>query len=141
MWAHNNDLLLFLEMKDPFRYPNIEKQVADMIHKHDLVERVQVRSFFHAHLLQLHKIAPEISISELWLNHLPWRGEIIFSTINLRYGLFSQQNIAEIHDWGRSVTTWVVDDLDAGRQLRDWELDGITTNNPGHLLRIFSAGA
>jgi glycerophosphoryl diester phosphodiesterase len=136
-WAKGNELLLFLELKEPYRYPGIEQQVADLIREYDFIDRLQVRSFYHAGLLQMNKIAPEIGISELWLNHVPWFAEVIYKTINLRYGDYTESNIKQFHEWGREATAWVVDDLEAARQLKDWGIDGITTNNPEHILKIF----
>ncbi len=138
-WAKGNDLLLFLELKEPYRYTGIERQIVDRIREYDLVERLQVRSFYHANLFELHKIAPEISISELWLRHIPWKAEVVYKTVNLMYGLYTQENIAEFHEWGRSVTAWVVDDLDDARRLMEWGIDGITTNNPEHILKMFES--
>lgn len=136
-WARGNDLLLFLELKEPYRFPGIEQEVVKLIRAHDLVDRLQVRSFYHANLLQLHQIAPEVAISELWLNHVPWQAEIVYSTLNLQYGLINEDHIKQIHDLGRKVSAWVVDDLDDARRLKDWGIDGITTNDPAFIARIF----
>lgn len=136
-WARGNDLLLFLEMKEPFRYPGIEQEIADLIRAYDLVNRVQVRSFHHPSLHEFNKIAPEIAISELWRNNLPCRDEVVYSTLNLESGLFHEQHIKQFHDLGCAVTVWVVDDLDYARQLADWGVDGITTNDPACLARMF----
>ena len=38
------DLLIFLELKDPWRFPEIEQQTIDMIRAYGLVERTQIRS-------------------------------------------------------------------------------------------------
>ena len=41
-----------------------------------VVERVQVRAFYHEALHTIHRLAPEIPLSELWLDRLPegkWR--------------------------------------------------------------------
>jgi glycerophosphoryl diester phosphodiesterase len=136
-WAKSNDLLLFLELKEPYRFPGIEQQVADLIKEYDFADRLQVRSFYHASLLQMNKIAPEIAISELWLNHVPWFAEVVYKTVNLMYSAYTESNIKQFHEWGREVTAWVVDDLEAVQQLKDWGIDGITTNNPEHILKIF----
>ena len=136
-WMRENDMLMFLEMKEPFRYPGIEQQIIDTIRAFDFVDRVQVRSFYHAHLLEFHQRAPEMAISELWLNHLPWGAEVVYNTVDVMYGLCTEDNIAQFHEWSRHVTAWVVDDLDTTRQLRDWGIDGITTNDPAHILTLF----
>lgn len=138
-WVRGNDLLLFLELKEPFLFPGIEQEVADMIREYGLVDRVQVRSFYHANLLKFHTVAPEIAISELWLNHLPWFGEIVYSTLNVMGSLCTEAFIADTHALGRKVTAWVVDDLELARNLKAWGIDGLTTNNPEKLLTIFDS--
>lgn len=136
-WAKGNELLLFLELKEPYRYPGIEQQVVDLIREYDLVERTQVRSFYHEHLLQLHEIEPEIAISELWRYQVPLFTDVFCSTINLISGLCTKDNIAQFHEWGRAATAWVVDDLEIARQLKDWGIDEIVTKNPEYILKIF----
>ncbi len=138
-WIRGNNLLLFLELKEPFRFAGIEQQVADLIREYDFVERTQVRSFYHKHLHEFHRIAPEIPISELWRTHLPDRDEITYRTINIMAGFYNRKAIADFHGWERTVTAWVVDDLDMARQLSGWGIDGITTNNPLHILKLFDS--
>ncbi len=136
-WVKGNDLLLFLEMKEPFRFPGIEHEIADLIRRYDLLDRLQVRSFCHAQLHNLRVYDPEISISELWYKHIPTQWEITYRTLNLMHTLVTEETIATHHDLGRTVTTWVVDDLDEARNLIQWGIDGITTNDPAKLLTLF----
>lgn len=136
-WMQGNDLLMFLELKEPFRYPGIEQQIVDLIRQNNLVDRVQVRSFYHVHLHNVNQIAPEIAISELWLNYVPTRDEITYPTMNLKFDMYSEAIIKQFHEWGCSVTAWVVDDIDVARQLAQWGIDGITTNNPVEMLKLF----
>lgn len=136
-WAKDNELLLFIELKEPYRYPDIEQQVANLIREYDFVDRTQVRSFFHSGLLKINKVAPEIAISELWLNHVPWFAEVIYKTVNLMYNDCTESIIKQFHEWDREVTAWVVDDPEESRKLKEWGIDCITTNNPERILKIF----
>ena len=133
-WCKGNDLLLFLELKEPFHFPGIEPQVVDAIRRHDLVERVQVRSFFHEHLHTLHGLAPELSISELWRSHLPAPEELTYRTLNIRSGFYTQAAIQQFKALGHTVTAWVVDDVDEAQRLVEWGIDGLTSNDPAGLI-------
>lgn len=131
------DLLLFVELKDPWRFPQMEAGVVALIRELGLQERTQIRSFYHAALHVVHHIAPEIALSELWWDRLPEDGEVTFKTINAFYPLYTPENIAHIHARGQQVTAWTVNDLDAARELIDAGIDGLTTDYPDRLLTLF----
>lgn len=46
---------------------------------------------------------------------------------------FSADYVAAIHEAGLGAYTWTVDDPVEAAQLRDWSLEGLTTNRPGWL--------
>jgi glycerophosphoryl diester phosphodiesterase len=137
-WICDKNLLLFLELKEPFRFPGIESEVARLLHEYDLVDRTQVRSFYHEHLHILNQIAPDISISQLWYQYIPQRDEITYPTHNLSYNYCTEEHISRFHEWGLKVTAWVVNDIEAAHQLKMWGIDGITTDDPIQLQAIFS---
>lgn len=138
-WAQGNNLLLFPELKEPFRYPGIEQQVAKMIQEYELIERTQTRSFYHDYLHALHLSAPEIPISELWRENLPAPEDFTYPTLDLQEDFYTQELIDHLHTHGRTLTAWVVDDLNRAKQLIEWGIDGITTNDPARLLSILDA--
>jgi glycerophosphoryl diester phosphodiesterase len=133
------DLLLFIELKDPWRFPGMEQAVADLIRRYDLVERAQVRSFYHASLHTFFRVAPEIPLSALWYKRLPEDDEVTFKVIDVLYTLVPPGNIAHIHDRGQLVTAWTVDDLDDARRLMAAGIDGLCTNYPDRLLALFES--
>lgn len=135
-FMRTNDLLMFIELKDPFRYPGIEEQIAELIHEYNFVERAQVRSFYHDALHNFQRIAPDIAISELWYDHLPSEEETNFKTINALFSLYTQEAIAEIHERGQKATAWTVNDMNTAAQLISWGIDGLTTDYPDRLLGI-----
>jgi glycerophosphoryl diester phosphodiesterase len=131
------DLLLFLELKEPWRYPGIEAETAALIRAYDLVERTQVRSFYHDALYAVHAAAPEISLSELWLDRLPTDDEVTFRAVNALYLLLTAEDIARLHARGQQVTAWVVNDLDEAQRLIEAGINGLTTDYPDRLLALF----
>jgi glycerophosphoryl diester phosphodiesterase len=133
----HTDLLLFLELKDPWRYPGIEEAVAQLIRAYDLVERTQVRSFYHEALYAVHAADPAIALSELWLERLPDDDEVTFNTVNALSVLLQTGDITRLHDRGQRVTAWVVNDLDEARRLAAAGIDGLTTDYPDRLLHLF----
>lgn len=133
------DLLLFIEIKSPWLYPGIEADLARAIHTYDLLDRCQVRSFYHPSLLALHTIDPDIPLSGLWFDHLPLDEEPLFRTVNALYLLYTPENIARLHTRDQQVTAWTVDDLDDARRLMEAGIDGLTTNYPDRLLVLFEA--
>jgi glycerophosphoryl diester phosphodiesterase len=138
-FLRQTNLLLFVELKDPWRFPGMEEAVAGLIHRYDLVDRVQVRSFYHGCLHTLFRFAPEISLSELWFDRLPDDDEVTFKAIDALHWLLTPENIAHIHDRGQQVTAWTVDDLDDARRLMAAGIDSLTTNHPDRLLALFES--
>jgi len=131
------DLLLMIELKAPWRYPGMEAQVAALVREYGLVERTQVRSFYHAALHEMLRVAPEIALSELWWERIPGDDEVTYKTINCLYALYTPENVAQIHRRGQQATAWTVDDLGVARRLAGMGIDGLTTNVPERLLALW----
>lgn len=133
-----NEMTLFLELKDPHFYPDIEIEVANIIREYQFENRVQVRSFDHEALKTFHHIAPEIPISELWWEKLPSENETFTRTINALYTLYTPETLAQIHERGQQATAWTVNNLEAAKRLITWGIDAITTDNPDQVKKLFS---
>ena len=138
-FMQGNDLILHIELKDPFRYQGIEEQVAGMIRRYDFVERTQVRSFYHDALHTLHEVAPEIAISELWGDRLPADEETHFLTINGDQELYTMENIAAIHGRGQKATAYTVNEVEKAQYLIEAGIDGLTSDFPDRLLILLEA--
>lgn len=130
--------LLMIELKEPWRFPGIEEQVIALVRRYDLVERTQIRSFYHDALHTVHRLAPEIAVSELWLDRLPKDDEVIYKTVNAHHVLYTAAEIERLHRRGVQVTAWTVDDLVEAQRLKDAGIDGLTTNYPDRLLTLFA---
>jgi glycerophosphoryl diester phosphodiesterase len=130
--------LLMIEVKEPWRYPGVEEQLVALIREFDLVERSQVRSFYHDVLHAIHRLAPEIAVSELWLDRVPEDDEVIYKTVNCHHILYTAENIARLHRRGVQATAWTVNELDDARRLIAMGIDELTTNYPDRLLTLFA---
>ncbi|MBN2305517.1 MAG: glycerophosphodiester phosphodiesterase [Anaerolineae bacterium] len=133
----DTDLLLFVELKDPWRFEGIEADVIALIREYGLVERAQLRSFYHAALHTAYRVDPGIALSELWFDRLPADNEITLKTVNALHALYTPEHIQRLHDRGIQVTAWTVDEVDEARRLIEAGIDGLTTNFPDRLLRLF----
>lgn len=136
-FLRQTDLLIIVEMKEPWRFPGIEEPVVELIHRYDVVEQLSIRSFYHDSLHTIHRLAPEIALSELWLDRLPRNEDVIYKGVNANHNLYTRKNIERLHQRGIQVTAWTVDDLDEARRLIDAGIDGLTTNYPDRLLTLF----
>lgn len=130
------ELLLFIELKEPWRFPGIVAELAAMIRDFDLVERVQVRSFYHDALHELYHVDPEISLSSLWLDRIPADEDVTFKTINVLYSLYAPGDIARVQARGQQATAWVVNDLQKAQELFDAAIDGLTSDYPDRLMAL-----
>ncbi|HEX3052965.1 MAG TPA: glycerophosphodiester phosphodiesterase family protein [Aggregatilineaceae bacterium] len=128
------NLLVFLEIKDPWRYPGIEGQIIQLIREYDLVSRTQIRSFYHPSLHICYQLAPEIALSELWFHQIPT--EFNFKTINALYSLYTSKTLAHLHENGLQATAWTVNEIDIARQLVHDGIDGLTTDFPDRMLQL-----
>jgi glycerophosphoryl diester phosphodiesterase len=138
-FLRGTDLLLFIELKAPWRYPGIEEAVVSLIREFELVEHALVSTFHHPALYTLHHLAPEIALAELWFDRLPRDDEIAFNIIDALDSLCTPEQIARLHRRGVTVTAWTVNDLDTARDLMDAGIDGLTTDYPDRLLALFKA--
>ncbi len=133
-----SEQLLMIELKEPWRYPGIEEQLVALIREFDLVERSQVRTFYHDALHAIHRLAPEVAVSELWLDRVPQADEVTYKTVNCHHVLCTAENVARLHRRGVQVTAWTVNELDDARRLIAMGVDELTTNYPDRLLTLFA---
>lgn len=135
-YLKTTDLLLLLELKDPWRYDGIEAQVVDCVRAHDLVGRVQVHSFHHAALHEIHRRAPEIALAELWYHRLPGNRDVVYKTVSALHWLYTPQSIARLHEREVAVIAWTADTIPQMRRLIRAEIDGVCTNFPDRMVTL-----
>lgn len=134
--CRQHPLIIHIELKDPFLFAGIEREVIDLIHEFGFVSRCQIRSFDHEALHRVYELAPEIAISELWYHQLPNEGENRFKTINAYYAHYDAASIEALHQRGLKATAWTVNDLDVAKTLIEAGIDGLTSDYPDRLLTL-----
>lgn len=135
-FLRHTNLILHLEVKSPHLYAGIAEQLVGFIRGEDMVGRIQVRSFDHQALHKIYQLAPEIAISELWWEKIPIAHDMAFPTLNALYTLYTPENIAALHQVGKKVTAWTVNDAESAKRLIVMGIDGLTTDYPDRILEI-----
>ena len=116
--------------------------LADTIGRHNAQDRVCVGSFRRTRLRRFRRLRPEVAtafsplaVAALRLGFRPRNGAVF--QVPLRYSfwgfpvtLVTPRRVAAIHDYGRKVHVWTVDDPRVMHELIDWGVDGIITDRP-----------
>ena len=131
-------LLLFIELKDPWRFPGMAQQCVELVRELGLVERTMFRSFYHDVLHELYAIAPEIALSALWDDRLPAADEVTWKAVDAPHELLTPANIRQMQARGQQVTAWTVNDVARAQELMDAGIDGLCTDYPDRLLALFA---
>ncbi|HMR48760.1 MAG TPA: glycerophosphodiester phosphodiesterase [Arachnia sp.] len=116
--------------------------LADTIRKHNAARRVCVGSFSRSRLRRFRRLCPDVPTSfsplgviALRLGLRPATGSafqipIQHSFWGMTVKLVTPKRVAAIHDYGRKVHVWTIDDPQTMHQLIDWGVDGIITDRP-----------
>ncbi len=136
---------ILIEIKNPDNiYLGIEKNVADLIVKHNALSWCTVQSFEYESLLRLHKINQNITTGLLIENPKP--KDIInnkidtsfISEINISQRFASKKSIDFIHALNKKVFVWTVNKPERMKKLIQSGVDGIITDDPKTLKALIS---
>jgi len=125
-------------------YHSIEKQVVDLIHLHNATDWCIIHSFKDDVLSEVRKYDKNIELHKLFFGRIPFTN-IIFSPefsnldkplydslseFSSMYILTNKLLIKKIHDKGKKINVWTVDDSCRIKQMIENGVDGIITDNP-----------
>ncbi len=135
------NVTLFLEAKNPNKYPDIERQINEILEISESTEKVVVVSFDHEWLKQFHEIAPRARTGSIcW-----WKGNFSQSSESKIVIVYWAAIIADPtlikrgHDDGLQVIAWTVNNRFLMKMLLWLGVDGIVTDYPdrgSHILAI-----
>jgi glycerophosphoryl diester phosphodiesterase len=91
---------------------------------HDLQSVPGVRACYSANTLQ--------RLNRLWRA----RNQLLIETVGLHHAIITPEVLAGFKDSGIAVYTWTVDDAERARQLIDWGIDGLISNDLGLLAAL-----
>jgi glycerophosphoryl diester phosphodiesterase len=139
----NGRCQLLIELKKGNSYyPNIEKHIVDLIAKYNAQSWVHtIHSFDKDALVNVAKRDSSINLQKLIVFNLPlvsfnfdkhfskddfknWEG------VNVYYKFCSKRVIRKIHNLGKTVYVWTVNNPKKARKLVKRGVDGIITNKP-----------
>jgi glycerophosphoryl diester phosphodiesterase len=135
--VQDDDVLLFIELKDPFLYTGIEDDLVELINEYGYEDRAHILSFYHRSLNVIRDLNPDLVLSGLWTESPSEDGEG-FDVVNARYTMLTRpaEFIESYHAQGIEVMVWTVNDVATMIPLIEAGIDGITTDYPDRLLDL-----
>jgi len=146
----NGQAKLLIEIKHGHDfYPNIERQVIELLRAHDAVEWAIIHTFHNDVLRKLREHCMEIELHKLFVGRIPFTN-IIFGKrfINLNNPLFetvtefsshhrfaNRALVRRIHRHGKKLNVWTPKNDRRIERLINRGVDGIITDNPKLVLR------
>ena len=137
---------LYAEMKceDASRRPSLARAVVGLIHKHDLIGRVVVKSFEYDSLAEVKRLAPGVCTAALfgrsWPRPFVPAAEIIAAAercgadeISLHHSLLRKATVEEARRRGFGVLVWTVNSPFWLRRARALGVRAVFTDRPGRM--------
>jgi len=137
----DNNITLFLEVKNPSDYPGIENQILDTLNEYEAKKNVVILSFDHKWLKTLQKAASETRIGLLsyWKGRMPSTSTANYLGIHWAAVVFDPTIVLRAHKAGLDVFVWSVNSR-LGMKIMYWlGADGIVTDRPDLLLEIINS--
>lgn len=131
---------LLLEVKSPDRYPGIEAVIAaeledaGWVHDGAPLQPLIVQSFNWASMETYAQLHPEVPVGLLGnppSDEKTWSQVSGFADwINPSHSKLSADIVADIHRRGMRISPYTVNDAERMRELLDWGVDGVITDQP-----------
>ncbi|WP_406859304.1 glycerophosphodiester phosphodiesterase family protein [Streptomyces sp. HUAS MG47] len=140
--GHGERIPVFEEVLDAVRSPlqaeikdeAAARALADVMHRRDLVGRVEVSSFHDAALAEIKDLVPGVRtalIASRWGADIVDRAKAVGAeSLALNIRRLSLETVEHAHGEGVKVIGWVVNTQDHLRLVRALELDGAATDYP-----------
>ncbi len=131
-----------IELKTaPVYYPGIEEKVLDLVARHGLEDNVIYSSFNWLSVIKVKRINPSARIGLLFGGMPLYRLGVIMRELDVdcMHPAFADINadiVRGLHEEGRTVNTWTVNEEEDIRRMVDIGVDGIISNYPGRVLDI-----
>ncbi|QTD41145.1 glycerophosphodiester phosphodiesterase family protein [Sporosarcina sp. Te-1] len=136
-----------VELKNPSRYPNIEKKLVQQLEENDLIQkdkkgrpRAVIHSFSEKALQRVHKINPDIPLLQLISFDEGEEAELskkkitkllsYADGIGVSYEALTPPFVNYMHEKGLAVFAYTVNDPEVALRLQAMGLNGIHTDKP-----------
>ena len=140
--AGRGDFLFNVEAKVSEHTPrNFAELVLDRIGEHAVKARVIFQSFDFAILHRMSRLAPGITLAALWEGTPRSFVEIAEDAgtqiVAPEYSLVTAEDVRAAHEAGLRVIPWTANAVEDWQRLIEAGVDGIITDDPAGLIRIF----
>lgn len=141
----NGKYQLILEIKKGHHYyPNIEKNIVNIINKYEAEQWIIIHSFDSEILERIHKLNPNITLHKLLVGKLKFLPYIISNKIealniddkpyikaySINYVFANRELIKLLKSKGKEVNVWNLNNANLANELISLGVDGIITDNP-----------
>lgn len=146
----NGRVELLIETKYSFMYyPNIERHIINVIKNNDAKEWCKVISFNDRALFRTHKLDKEIRLGKLFVgkhaklplsfdkgvNLKPLKRYHFVDEIIVKHNYATKSIIERVHEFGKQLHVWTVNDPETIAKLIDRGVDGIISDYPNLLFK------
>jgi glycerophosphoryl diester phosphodiesterase len=141
-WAANR-IPVAIEIKNgPIYYEGIEERVVEAIRRHGMERSTMVISFDHSAIERLKRVAPGILGGVLFAGTPVHASSLALEAgaeaILPNWASVTNKMVADAHERGIAVSTWVTDEVAEMRWIMAHGVDAIATNRPGRLAALLT---
>ena len=141
---------LLIEVKYSYLYyPNIERHILNVINKTNAKGWCKIISFNDKVLRRMHRLDPEVKLGKLFIgkhaqlpisvdktiNFKPLKRYEFVDEIIVQYKYATKRIINKVHEMGKPLNVWTVNDKEIIEKLIERGVDGIITDYPNLLLK------
>ena len=137
-------ILLNIELKNYHTpHDDLARIVLDMVEQHGMLDRVLFSSFLIRNLKKLRAIQPKVKVALLMDSEIlaALYQSCLFQRrlpeiIHPHYSKVTEEYIAHEHQRQRCINVWTVDEPIKAKELMNWGVDGIITNDPQGISKL-----
>lgn len=140
----SGEILINIELKN-YHSPkdDLTRVVLEMVESLQMLDRVIFSSFLPRNLRILRKLQPKVKTALLVSGGVP--GYLLSAAflkslspeiVHPPLDVVNHRLLKKEHSHGRSVNVWTVNDLKSARELIDWGVDGLITDDPPGILEL-----
>ena len=106
------------------------RELVRIIEKHELEEAAYIQSFSNSLLNYIHELNPEILTAQIMYYSLGDLGTLDVDYYTAHHGMLSHDFVRRARQNGKGIWVWTINTEEAVREVLQYDIDGIITNQP-----------